>query len=236
MALPRVNSRTPLQSSTRTSPPWSQTTMSVFPVTAYLMATLHPRKPKYRTTFVALLVLVCLSVYIFVAHLSPSMALRHSDSPAADQLAIALETIQNSRVAPGTAEVTNKHRLGKGHRHNISPPLRLSPPQEFAAITSFLASLPQNVIPHTVDPARPIDPQLVLDFDTRGHRAQEEVQAMMDDVWTRNPVFLYSKVCTWPNSVYLPKINSGLLEILFRIAGAQGYAGHLESQTCSNNN
>jgi len=160
------------------------------------MSTLHSRKTKQRTTFVAFLALVCLSVYIFVAHasyLAPPLVLRHSDSPAADQLAIALETLQNSRLTPGNSGISHSHRLGKGNRPN-APPLRLDPSQELAAITSFLASLPQNVLPPTVDPTRPIDPQLVLDFDTRSHRAQEEVQAMVDDVWTRNPVFLYSKV------------------------------------------
>ena len=193
MDLPRVNSRTPLQTSAHRS----TMTISITPLTAYLMAVFHPRKPKHRTAFIALLLIICLTTYIFVtraSYLSPPMALRHSDSPAADQLAVALETIQNSRVTPGTAEATNKHRWGKPHRLNGASPLRLSPPQELAAITSFLASLPQNVIPPTVDPTRPIDPQLVLDFDTRGYRAQEEVRAMVDDVWTRNPVFLYSKV------------------------------------------
>jgi glutaredoxin-related protein len=170
--------------------------MSITPLTPYLMAVFHPRKPKHRTAFVALLVIICLSAYIFVVHasyLSPPMALRHSDSPAAD---LALETIQNSRVAltPGTAESSNKYKLGKSHRLNNAPPLRLSPSQELAAITSFLASLPRNVIPPAVDPTQPIDPQLVLDFDTRGYRAPEEVRAMVEDVWTRNPVFLYSKV------------------------------------------
>lgn len=158
------------------------------------MAAFHPRKSKHRTTLVALLALVCLTAYIFVMHasyLSPPIALRHSDSPAADQLALALETIQNSRV-PG---FPNNNRLGKS-RYNPLPPLRLDPSQELAAISSFLASLAQNVIPPTVDPLQPIDPQLVLDFDTRGHRAQEELRAMVDDAWTRNPVFLYSKVRT----------------------------------------
>jgi len=158
------------------------------------MAAFHSRKTKHRTTFVALLVLVCLTGYIFVVHasyLGPPIAL--SDSPAADQLAIALETLQNSRLTPGNSEISHSHRLGKGNRQN-TPPLRLDPSQELAAITSFLASLPQNVLPPTVDTTRPIDPQLVLDFDTRGHRAQEEVHAMVEDVWTRNPIFLYSKV------------------------------------------
>jgi len=160
------------------------------------MATFHSRKTKHRTTFVALLALVCLSVYIFVAHasyLAPPLVLRHSDSPAADQLAIALETLQNSRLTPGNSGIFHNHRLGKSNRPN-APPLRLDPSQELAAISSFLASLPQNVLPPTVDTTRPVDPQLVLDFDTRSHRAQDEVQAMVEDVWTRNPVFLYSKV------------------------------------------
>ena len=181
MSLPRIDSRTPLQ----------PTAMST--INPYLMATFHSRKTKHRTTFVALLALVCLSIYIFVAHasyLAPPLV----HSPAADQLAIALETLQNSRLTPGNSGVFHSHRLSKSNRLNT--PLRLDPSQELAAISSFLASLPQNVLPPTVDPTRPVDPQLVLDFDTRSTRAQEEVQAMVEDVWTRNPVFLYSKVRT----------------------------------------
>lgn len=115
--------------------------------------------------------------------------MRRSDS-SPDQLALALQTIQNARLA----EATNAHGLRKGHHNIKAVPLRLTLSQELAAVTSFLASLPQNVIPHTVDPSTPIDPQLVLDFDTRGPRAHEEVRAMVEDVWLRNPVFLYSKV------------------------------------------
>ena len=74
------------------------------------------------------------------------------------------------------------------------PQIQLTPPQELAAITSFLASLPQNVIPSSVDPAKPIDPSLVLDFDPSSPKAAEEVEEMMRDVWTRNPVVLYGKV------------------------------------------
>lgn len=185
MPLPRINSRTPLQPSTMST---------ITPLAAYLMATFQSRKTKLRTTFVALLALVCLSIYIFVAQASfLAPPLRHSDSSAADQLAIALETLQNSRVTPGNPGISHSHRLGKSNRPNI-PLLRLDPSQELAAISSFLSSLPQNVLPPTVDATRPVDPQLVLDFDTQSHRAQEEVQAMVEDVWTRNPVFLYSKV------------------------------------------
>jgi len=72
--------------------------------------------------------------------------------------------------------------------------VQLDAPQELAAISSFLASQPQNVIPLSVNPSRPIDPELILDFDTRRSRAGEEVARMVADVWQSNPVFLYSKV------------------------------------------
>lgn len=219
MPFPRVNSRTLLQAPTNIPP----MATSITPLSAFLMAVFHPRKAVQRTTFVAFLALVSLTAYIFVAqasNLSPSLALRHADSPAADQLAVALETIQNSRLTP---QIPHRNRVGKGYRNSNVPPLRLDPSQELAAITSFLASLPQNVIPPTVDASLPIDPQLVLDFDTQGHRARDEVRAMVDDVWSRNPVLLYSKVRTRPNLVYIPEINSRSLAILCSLAGDQGY-------------
>ncbi|KJA27843.1 hypothetical protein HYPSUDRAFT_62875 [Hypholoma sublateritium FD-334 SS-4] len=165
-------------------------------LTPSLIALWHPRKPKQRATFVALILLACLTTYIFVANsasLSQS-ALRRSDA-VHDQLALALETIQNARLA----DVSNKHSAKKAHHHVKLPSAKLNAAQELAAVTSFLASLPQNIIPHTVDPALPIDPQLVLDFDTRGPRAQDEINAMVEDVWLRNPVFLYSKVYSPPS-------------------------------------
>ncbi|KAF9567928.1 hypothetical protein CPC08DRAFT_626091 [Agrocybe pediades] len=181
--------------------------MSLPPYVAQIFSILQPRKPKQRTTFIALLILVCLSSYIFIAQsttLSPALAVRRSDSAAADQLALAAETIRNSRLS----DVSNKHTFRKGH-HHYKPTLKLDPSEELAAVTSFLASLPQNVIPHTVNPSQPIDPQLVLDFDTRGPRAREEVKAMVEEVWLRNPVFLYSKVYS-PASREIKGILAGL--------------------------
>jgi len=61
-----------------------------------------------------------------------------------------------------------------------------------AAVSSFIISLPaQNVIPQTVDPSKPIDPQLVLDFDTRADGAVAELKQLEHDVWESNPVVLY---------------------------------------------
>ncbi|KAF9479730.1 hypothetical protein BDN70DRAFT_878490 [Pholiota conissans] len=176
----------------------SASSLLITPTVTHVLAALHPRKPKQRTTFLALVLLLCFSTYLFIANsasLSPSLTMHHSES-SADQLALALQTIQNARLA----EVSNKHGSARKSHHNIKiVPLKLDLPQELAAVTSFLASLPQNVIPHTVDPSIPIDPQLVLDFDTRGPRAQEEVRAMVEDVWLRNPVFLYSKLYSPPS-------------------------------------
>ncbi|TFK25218.1 hypothetical protein FA15DRAFT_590972 [Coprinopsis marcescibilis] len=167
-----------------------------------MLAVLHPRKP-YRTTFLGLLCLVFMTTYVFLAHgsaLSPALALRHADSPAADQLAIALESIQDYRGSEFVPLSSHKHSdtlpnyRGQGRHRPKYPRLQLTQEEELAAISSFIASLPQNVIPPTVDPSQPIDPSLVLDFDTRGPRAVEEVRAMVEDVWTRNPVFVYSKL------------------------------------------
>jgi hypothetical protein len=179
MSLPRISSRTPLQD--------DDFSMS------FSLAFLHPRKYKYRTTFLALLFLIFLSTYFFFtlgSTLAPSISQQYNDFPA-DQLALALESLRNSRLADADAGSYGITVKGKS-RHRTQ--VRLDSAQELAAISSFLASLPQNVLPHTVDPSTPLDPQLVLDFDTRGPRASDEVRAMVEDVWSRNPVFVYSKV------------------------------------------
>jgi len=225
MSLPRVTSRTPLavvpefafadsKSPTSSYPPSSSallptsmsSQLSSHPHIAALIAAFHPRKPKQRTTFAALILLVCLTTYIFIAHssVSPALALRKARAGDArgttsEQLALALETIQNARLKEAArlkslaASSTTSSSSKSSHAADAQE-LTMSPSEELAAITFFLASLPQNVIPHTVDPKKPIDPQLVLDFDTRGAKAKEELDALVEDVWSRNPVFLWSKV------------------------------------------
>ncbi|KAF9462437.1 hypothetical protein BDZ94DRAFT_1165919 [Collybia nuda] len=165
--------------------------MALFLTLSNFVTALQPRKTRHRSTFIAVAALLVVSTYVFFAR-HPSLssyALRRADTPAVDQIAVALEAMHNSRLSGGTrASRKHKHLLNKGVQ------LALDPAQELAAVSSFLASLPQNVIPLSVDPSVTIDPQLVLDFDTRNPRAQEEVQHMVDDVWSRNPIFLYSKL------------------------------------------
>ncbi|KAJ2917767.1 hypothetical protein MD484_g2673, partial [Candolleomyces efflorescens] len=209
MSLPRVDSRSPLQASQPFPDRKPSSSLSTSFAPQQLLSALHPRKGKYRTTFVGLVFVVFLSTYIFLVHgssLSPALALRRVDSPVANQLDVALESTENSRVNPGLADSplpvpppdrplkhdSSSFHSGKG-RHRQRPPLQLDSAQELAAISSFIASLPQNVIPPTVDPLKPIDPQLVLDFDTRNPRAADEVRQLVEECWSRNPVFLYSK-------------------------------------------
>lgn len=208
MSLPRIDSRSPPRLTSSFSDRKIAASASPSFVPAALVSALHPRKAKYRTTFIGLLFVVFLSTYVLLIHgtsLSSALSLRKADPPVANQLDVARESIQNSRVqpegiAPRPVAVHHKHdapafHKGKGRlRLNQRPALELSTAEELAAISSFIASLPQNVIPPSVDPAQPIDPQLVLDFDTRSSRAADEVRHMVEDVWSRNPVFVYSKV------------------------------------------
>jgi hypothetical protein len=148
-----------------------------------LVTVAHPWKSRHRTAFIALIALIALisvSTFIFfVAYPLAPLALRRADDsrPRVPLLA----TSRRFKAAPSPPPKDQVH---------------LNPDQELAAVSSFLASLPQNVIPPSVDPLQPIDPQLVLDFDTRSPRAKAEVQVMVDDVWARNPIVLYSKVCS----------------------------------------
>lgn len=141
---------------------------------------LRPPRLRRRATFLALVILVLFSLYMFFHHPFSALTTLKSGPPA--DVHRVLETL-------------------KAHQHNSKPypterreQVHLNQAQELAAVSSFIASLPHNVIPSYVNPELPIDPQLILDFDTRGPRAEQEVQAMVADVWTRNPVFLYSKV------------------------------------------
>ena len=142
-----------------------------------------------RTTFLAGFALVALSVYLLVlshpALRAPSLL--DTTRPSSPE---------GARWSPEAFRKALKHKKPVVAAADLSarPQITLNATQELGAVSSFIASLPQNTIPATVDPSLPIDPQLILDFDTRGPHAQEELQAVMQDVWIRNPVMFYSKV------------------------------------------
>ena len=157
------------------------------PPTPKLASTLVSRRVRYRGVYLLLLI-ISLSAYFCLIHptFSSRLAVRGSRPLPPDPLAAALDSIRAQMVH------------GQRRPHLGGSPLVLDAPQEPAAVSSFLASLRSNSIPHFVDPSRPIDPELVLEFDTRSPRAQEEVRVMVKDVWAQNPVFLYSKVRSCP--------------------------------------
>lgn len=175
--------------------------MSTLPVSSLLHSLQHQRKPlNHRATSLALISLIVVSFYIFFVarpslDLAPialrSDALGHAgsthpshpqdkdDPPPSSRLFRLPSDSQRKTVA-----VSNVNR----------PQVTLDESQELAAVAAFVAALPQNMIPRSIDPSKPIDPQLVLDFDTRSPRAADEVNQIVKHVWTRYPVMLFTKL------------------------------------------
>lgn len=137
-----------------------------------------PRRSRNRAILITLIAILCGAAYLFMTH---------SSQQQQSQLSRQLENLRQTHQAK---QHTTAYRSGKSHR----PSVKFTPQEELAAVSSFIASLPQNVLPSSIDPKEPIDPQLVLDFDTRSAQAAEEVKSMERDVWATNPVFVYSKV------------------------------------------
>ena len=76
-----------------------------------------------------------------------------------------------------------------------TPSITLTPTEELGAIVAYLTSLGANaMIPSTVDPSLPIDPELVLEFNTRSDRARTEVAELVSETWALNPVVLFTEV------------------------------------------
>lgn len=185
MPVPRITSRTPLRGFVLPAhrPSHSQSYSSL------MAAVIQPRKHRHRTIFLVLFALFSFVTYLCIFQqtaVSTTFALKRGDAPTG-QIGLALESLRHSH---------SRHTRPLSSHH---PTLKLGKNEELAAVSSFIASLPQNVIPSFVDPANPIDPHLVIDFDTRSPRATEEVKQMVEDVWTRNPVFLYSRVRRFPS-------------------------------------
>ncbi|KAK7018839.1 glutaredoxin domain-containing protein [Favolaschia claudopus] len=177
--------------STRTSLRHRATSSVSLPLA--VIAGLHPKRNRNRTLLLTLLAIVSLSVFFVCSRypipMSPAYLRWPVDSePSDDQLVLPVQP-----HPPETAPKKHHQKLAGGR-----PSITLTPEQELAAVSSFLASLPQNVIPLSVDPSLPIDPELVLDFDTRSPRAAEEVERVVEDVWSRNPVLLYGKLYSPP--------------------------------------
>jgi hypothetical protein len=163
--------------------PATATNPSIF---VTLLEFFHPRKSRQRATILCLVSLVIVTTYVcFVSSptLSPGYAAYSHHHMKLSHPEDTWRKLAANLPSP-PAGLLPQHR----------PEISLSPEQELGAVTAFMAALPQNVIPTDIDPTRPIDPQLVLDFDTRSSQAEEEVTDLVTDVWIRNPVVVFSKV------------------------------------------
>lgn len=111
--------------------------------------------------------------------------------PGVDDMAW-LETIHR-RPRPHSHMGGHHHHAGAGNRLRLSE-LRLHQDEELATLVSFIASLGANALPDNLDPMKPLDPQLVVDFDTRVEGARAELTALVYETWASYPVVIFSKV------------------------------------------
>jgi len=146
----------------------------------------------HRATYLALVALLVLSGYIFFIAQPSLTPISLAD---ADHNQSRLGTQRLSQIAYQASRLAalRHKRPTWTSAGEPQPKVMLDPAQELAAISAFIANLPQNVIPSSVDPVQPIDPELVLDFDSRGPRAKEEVESLVSNTWAHYPVLLYSK-------------------------------------------
>ncbi|KAG2135428.1 hypothetical protein DEU56DRAFT_737751 [Suillus clintonianus] len=172
--------------------------MSTLPVTSLLHSLQYQRKPlNHRATSLALLGLIVVSFYIFfIARPSLDLAPIALHSDALGHPGTHGSHPQDKDDHPPSSRL---FRLpSSSQRKTVSnanrPQVKLDEMQELAAVAAFVAALPQNMIPRSIDPSQPIDPQLVLDFDTRSPRAAYEVNQIVQDVWSRYPVMLFTKL------------------------------------------
>ncbi|KAF9653967.1 hypothetical protein BDM02DRAFT_3107152 [Thelephora ganbajun] len=139
-----------------------------------------------RTTFLALFSLFLVSVYILLvngsSNLRPTVIPQRIKSP----FQAAMSTFIYSSDRPWRP--THKDVLAS------RPQITLTPGEELAALSSFINSLPdQNILPSSADPSQPIDPQLILDFDTRTDGAEAELKRLVATTWENYPVVMYTK-------------------------------------------
>jgi hypothetical protein len=123
---------------------------------------------------------------------------------------ISLFTITHSFLSPVNSPSSqpspkfNQVRLHTNHSLKLDKrkQIPLTVAEELAAIVQFISVHPSNALPLSVETQSPIDPQLVCGFDTRSERARREVDEMVSDVWTRNPIVLFREVVFLSN--YIP--------------------------------
>lgn len=106
----------------------------------------------------------------------------------------------NPIVGGSAAEASsnNKNNLGGGpssHPPSNANQLVLTPEEELGAVIAYLTSLGANArIPSSIDPAKPIDAELIVGFNTQSPRAKAEVKELVSETWNINPVLAFGEV------------------------------------------
>ncbi|KZW00591.1 hypothetical protein EXIGLDRAFT_604107 [Exidia glandulosa HHB12029] len=67
-----------------------------------------------------------------------------------------------------------------------------TPAQELGALVGFLAAFTSNSLPITIDPSKSVDPDLVLEFNSRIANAEDDVRAAVEATWALNPVVIFA--------------------------------------------
>ena len=83
--------------------------------------------------------------------------------------------------------------VGPSHERRNSPDLVLEPRQELGVLVAFMAAVTAK-LPSHIDPSKPLDPQLVVGFDTRADGARDEIEALVEETWSNYPVVIFSQV------------------------------------------
>jgi hypothetical protein len=84
--------------------------------------------------------------------------------------------------------------FGPSHKRTHPYDLVLEREQELGGLVAFMTALTSNMLPSDINPSEPLDPQLVVGFDTRADNAKEELQALVEETWLNNPVVIFSQV------------------------------------------
>ena len=84
--------------------------------------------------------------------------------------------------------------FGPSHERRKPHDLVLTPGQELGVLVAFMAAVKANMLPSDIDPSKPLDPQLVVGFDTRAEGAENELEAVVEETWSNYPVVMFSQV------------------------------------------
>ncbi|ODO10777.1 hypothetical protein I350_01375 [Cryptococcus amylolentus CBS 6273] len=139
-----------------------------------------------------LLLAICLATFSFIlvsrtisgsSHASVFSPMQEGDFAKRD---VYVQQAFNDHAVPG--------KVGSASKEVKVEPFKFeNVEQEFAALMSFVTATTSNVITHT-DPALPLDPSLVLDFDPASPRARADLELVQSEINTLYPLVLFGKM------------------------------------------